>query len=35
VSHVQAWDNIGLTEQHLIDFANGVSTTSALQLSHG
>lgn len=35
VVDVQAWDNIGLTDQQLIDFANGVTTTPALQLSHG
>lgn len=35
VVDVQAWDTIGLTDQQLIDFANGVTTTSALQLSHG
>jgi hypothetical protein len=35
VVDVQAWDSIGLTDQQLIDFANGVTTTPALQLSHG
>jgi hypothetical protein len=35
VVDVQAWDSIGLTDQQLIDFANGVRTTSALQLAHG
>jgi hypothetical protein len=35
VVYVQAWDSIGLTEQQVIDFADGVSTTPALQLSHG
>lgn len=35
VVHVQAWDSIGLTEQQLIDFADGVSTTPELQLGHG
>jgi hypothetical protein len=35
VVDVQAWDSIGLTHQQLIDFADGVTTTSALQLSHG
>ena len=31
----QAWDSIGLTDQQLINFANGVTTTPALQLGHG
>jgi hypothetical protein len=35
VVDVQAWDSIGLTQQQLINFADGVATTSALQLSHG
>ena len=35
VVDVQAWDSIGLTDQQLTDFANGVTTTPALQLSHG
>jgi hypothetical protein len=35
VVDVQAWDSIGLTHQQLIDFADGVTITSALQLSHG
>lgn len=35
VVDVQAWDSIGLTQQQLIDFADGVTTTPALQLSHG
>jgi hypothetical protein len=35
VVNVQAWANIGLTDQQLISFADGVATTSALQLSHG
>jgi hypothetical protein len=35
VVDVQAWNNIGLTPQQLIDFADGVTTTPALQLSHG
>jgi hypothetical protein len=35
VVDVQAWDSIGLTDQQLIDFADGVTTTPALQLSHG
>jgi hypothetical protein len=35
VVDVQAWDSIGLTDQQLVAFANGVTTTSALQLSHG
>jgi hypothetical protein len=35
VVDVQAWDSIGLTDQQLIGFADGVTTTSALQLSHG
>lgn len=35
VVDVQAWNNIGLTPQQLVDFADGVTTTPALQLSHG
>lgn len=35
VVDVQVWDSIGLTDQQLIEFADGVTTTSALQLSHG
>jgi hypothetical protein len=35
VVDVQAWDSIGLTHQQLIDFADGVTTTSALRLSRG
>jgi hypothetical protein len=35
VVDVQAWDSIGLTNQQLIEFADGVTTTPALQLSHG
>ena len=35
VVDVQAWNNIGLSDQQLISFADGVATTSALQLSHG
>jgi hypothetical protein len=35
VVDVQAWDSIGLTDQQLINFANGVTTTPALQLGHG
>lgn len=35
VVDAQAWDSIGMTRQQLIDFANGVTTTPALQLSHG
>lgn len=35
VVDVQVWDTIGLTDQQLIEFANGVTTTSALQLAHG
>jgi hypothetical protein len=32
---VQCWDTIGLTHDQLFNFANGVSTTPQLQLSHG
>jgi hypothetical protein len=32
---VQCWDNIGLTHDQIVDFANSVSTTPQLQLSHG
>jgi hypothetical protein len=35
VIDVQAWDTIGLTHDQLVSFANSVSTTSQLQLSHG
>lgn len=35
VVDVQAWQNIHITDQQLIDFADGVATTPALQLSHG
>jgi len=35
VVDVQAWDSIGLTDQQLINFADGVTTTPALQLGHG
>ena len=35
VVDVQAWDSIGLNDQQLIDFADGVTPTSALKLSHG
>ncbi|HEY2553319.1 MAG TPA: hypothetical protein VGI64_22365 [Streptosporangiaceae bacterium] len=35
VVDAQAWDSIGMTHQQLVDFANGVTTTPALQLSHG
>lgn len=35
VVDVQVWDSIGLAHQQLIDFADGVATTSALRLSHG
>jgi hypothetical protein len=35
VIDVQAWDTIGLTHDQLVTFANSVSTTSQLQLSHG
>jgi hypothetical protein len=35
VVDVQAWDSIGLTHQQLNDFADGVTTTPSLQLSHG
>jgi len=35
VVDVQSWDSIGLTRQQLIDFADGVSVTSQLQLSKG
>jgi hypothetical protein len=35
VVDVQAWDNIGLTDQQLVTFADGVTTTPALQLGHG
>jgi hypothetical protein len=32
---VQCWDSIGLTHDQIVDFANSVSTTPQLQLSHG
>jgi hypothetical protein len=35
VIDVQAWDSIGLNDQQLIDFADGITPTSALKLSHG
>jgi len=34
VVYVEAWDSIGLSDQQVIDFADGVSTTPALKLSH-
>ncbi|SFC76693.1 hypothetical protein SAMN04487968_11122 [Nocardioides terrae] len=32
---VQAWNNIGLTDDQLVEFANGVTVTSAAQASVG
>jgi hypothetical protein len=32
---VQCWDSIGLSHDQLVNFANSVSTTPQLQLSHG
>ena len=35
VIDVQSWDSIGLSQQQVVDFADGVTTTPQLQLSHG